>query len=308
MYDLIGDIHGHAGELTALLELLGYRKSNGVFSHPSRQVIFLGDFIDRGPRIREVLEIVRPMVLDGKALAVMGNHELNALAYHTPDATAPGEFLRRDLPKNVKQHSQTMKQLAPKELELYLDWFSTLPMWLDLPGVRAVHACWDDTAISAVEAGLLRRGGITEGFLHSACLEGGAMFEPVEVLLKGKEILLPDGVTFFDKEGHERSEVRSRWWLSARGLSYHDYAMQDELECNHPIPASVIAKAAPYTADAKPVFVGHYWLSAEKPTILAPNVACVDYSVAKKGMLCAYRWDGEATLSDEKFVWVKAAT
>jgi len=49
MYDLIGDIHGYACELEALLDKLGYRDSNGVFAHPNRRAIFLGDFIDRGP-------------------------------------------------------------------------------------------------------------------------------------------------------------------------------------------------------------------------------------------------------------------
>jgi len=71
MYDLIGDIHGHADELVQLLETLGYQKAQGVYEHPERKVVFLGDFIDRGPQIRQVLEIVRPMVEGGKALAVM---------------------------------------------------------------------------------------------------------------------------------------------------------------------------------------------------------------------------------------------
>ena len=84
MYDLIGDIHGHAEELAALLEMLGYRKSAGVYRHPERQAIFFGDFIDRGPRIRETLEIVRTMVEHGSALAVMGNHEWNALPTTLP--------------------------------------------------------------------------------------------------------------------------------------------------------------------------------------------------------------------------------
>src|ERR1700716_1625633 len=91
MYDLIGDIHGHADEMVQLLEALGYRKRGTTYAHPERKVIFLGDFIDRGPKIREVLEIVRPMIEEGKALAVMGNHELNALAYHTEDRDKPGE-------------------------------------------------------------------------------------------------------------------------------------------------------------------------------------------------------------------------
>src|SRR5476649_1487441 len=107
MYDLIGDIHGHADELVQLLEALGYEKRKSVYGHPERKVIFLGDFIDRGPKIRQVLEIVRPMIEDGKALAVMGNHELNALAYHTEDSELPGKFLRPHIDKNVGQHRQT---------------------------------------------------------------------------------------------------------------------------------------------------------------------------------------------------------
>jgi hypothetical protein len=42
MYDLIGDLHGHADELTRLLELLGYRNEQGCFRHANRRVIFLG--------------------------------------------------------------------------------------------------------------------------------------------------------------------------------------------------------------------------------------------------------------------------
>ncbi len=60
MYDLIGDIHGHADELVQLLETLGYEKGEGAYQRSDRKVIFLGDFIDRGPKIRQVLEIVRP--------------------------------------------------------------------------------------------------------------------------------------------------------------------------------------------------------------------------------------------------------
>src|SRR5215475_12787232 len=132
MYDLIGDIHGHADELIHLLEKLGYRKTNGSYHHSERKVIFVGDFIDRGPKIRQVLETVRPMIDEGSALAVMGNHELNALAYHTEDKDSPGEYLRRRSPKNEKQHRATLEQLTAMELRFYLDWFRTLPMWLDL--------------------------------------------------------------------------------------------------------------------------------------------------------------------------------
>ena len=49
-YDIIGDVHGQAGKLEALLEAMGYRNHSGAYRHPSRKAIFVGDFVDRGPR------------------------------------------------------------------------------------------------------------------------------------------------------------------------------------------------------------------------------------------------------------------
>lgn len=55
----------------------------------------------------------------------------------------------------------------------------------------------------------------------------------------------------------------------------------------------------------KPVFLGHYWLEG-KPTPLAENIACLDYSVAKKGgKLAGYRWEGERAIDPPKFVAVE---
>ncbi len=307
MYDLIGDIHGHADELVQLLETLGYQKAQGVYRHPERKVIFLGDFIDRGPKIREVLEIVRPMIEEGKALAVMGNHELNALAYHTEDPEAPGEYLRRHTPKNEKQRRQTGGQLKSDELVSYLAWFRTLPMWLDLDGLRVVHACWDDQSVATVAAALEEHRGITLAFLQSACKKENALFAPVEVVLKGKEAALPNGLSFGDAEGSVRSDIRTRWYLDPECQTYRTYALQsDEIGCDVALEKSVVERAAPYPATAKPVFFGHYWLSANRPRILADNVACLDYSVAKGEILCAYRWQGEQKLTNDHFVWVSA--
>ena len=304
MYDLIGDIHGHADELVALLGELDYEKVRSVYQHPERTAIFLGDFIDRGPKIREVLEIVRPMIEEGKALAVMGNHELNALAYHTEDQEAPGEHLRRHTPKNEAQHFETLRQLKPNELHSHLNWFRTLPMWLDLDGLRAVHACWDDQAMTMVAQACNEYGGITTEFLQSACRKGNALFGPVEIILKGREAKLPEGVSFRDKYGTMRTEIRTRWYLPSNGHTYESYALQsDVIDCDHGLEQEVIDAASPYPATAVPVFVGHYWLSAKRPEILANNVACLDYSVAKEGFLCAYRWQREKQLANENFAW-----
>ena len=66
MYDIIGDIHGHAAELRALLKRMGYQEREGAYRHPGRTAVFVGDFIDRGPSQVETVEIARAMVEAGK--------------------------------------------------------------------------------------------------------------------------------------------------------------------------------------------------------------------------------------------------
>ncbi|MFZ6182853.1 polynucleotide kinase-phosphatase [Nannocystis pusilla] len=85
-FDIIGDIHGCFDELLALLGRLGYAiEGEGEalrVTHPQgRRVIFLGDLVDRGPKIVEVLRLVMDMVAAGAALCVPGNHEMKLHRY-----------------------------------------------------------------------------------------------------------------------------------------------------------------------------------------------------------------------------------
>jgi hypothetical protein len=126
-------------------------------------------------------------------------------------------------------------------------------------------------------------------------------------VLKGKELRLPAGASYRDKDGHERLAMRARWYASPEGQTFRSYALTSDPEelPDTQLPDSLAAHARPYPADAVPVFFGHYWLKAEQPALLAPNVACLDYSVAKGGMLAAYQWDGEQNLSPGKFAFVR---
>ena len=299
MYDLIGDIHGHAEELEQMLLKLGYTKNSGIYQHPNRQVIFLGDFIDRGPQIKEVLELVRPMVEKGFAKSVMGNHELNALAFHTADPHKQGEFLRPHSDKNIHQHSETLRQVDEKTLRSHLQWFRTLPLFLDLGDLRVVHACWDKAEMQKTT------GQVDDQFLASACKQDGELFDAVETVLKGKEAELPEGNQFKDKDGHPRRKTRLRWYQDPSGHTYGSYALATHpIDCDILLSEEVVNAASPYETSEPPVFIGHYWLSGKKPELLADNVACLDWSVARGGFLCAYRWDGEQKLSTDKFVVV----
>jgi protein phosphatase len=76
-FDVIGDVHGCGDELDALLDALGYASADGVRRHPEgRRAVFVGDLVDRGPRVVHVLKTVMAMVDAGSALAVPGNHDV----------------------------------------------------------------------------------------------------------------------------------------------------------------------------------------------------------------------------------------
>ncbi len=305
MYDIIGDIHGHADELIELLTKMGYSEQSDCFRHPSRRVVFCGDFVDRGPNIPDVVRIARSMVEGGAALAVMGNHEFNALAYHTPDPTAPNQFLRPHSKKNEQQHLQTLLQFSDDDLANALAWFRTLPPALDLGSLRIVHACWDAAGIETIKAAVLRDGSFSAAFLKQATTPDDPLFEAVECVMKGPELELPDGVTVTDKEGNMRRRIRIRWFDEPTGETWASYGLPAKPDLSiEPVPAN--APAVPYPAVEPPVFFGHYWLPHAIPAPLKPNIGCLDYSVAKHGFLCAYRFDGEASLLAGHFVTVPA--
>lgn len=307
MYDVIGDVHGHADELEALLARLGYRPANGAWRHPERTAVFVGDFLDRGPKIRETLRLVRPMLEQGSALAVLGNHEWNAFCWHTDDPGAPGAHLRPHNAKNLAQHEATLAQVPEAELASHLAFLKTLPVRLELPSANVVHACWDEVAFHVVDEALARHGGLTDAFLVEGSHDESLLFAALEIALKGKEMALPPGDSFKDKDGVERTLARVRWYAPPAGHTVASYALPSFAGLSDaPLPAKVIAEARPYPKDKPPVFFGHYWLEDAEPSPLADNAVCLDYSVARGGFLCGYRLDEEGRVDLRQFETVAA--
>ena len=299
MYDLIGDIHGHAAALEALLLKMDYRIKEGVWQHPHRKAIFVGDYIDRGPAIRQTLQIVRSMQQSGHAIALMGNHEYNALAYHY--ALPDGSFLREHNAVHNHQHRQTLLQFQYHwpEWQSYLQWFYTLPLFTDLPQLRAVHACWDEAAIE-----WLQTHGYTtmnEKLLLQSHEQGSYAFKVINHILKGKEYNIPEQYAWKDKDGHTRTRNRYKWWLNAAESSYGQFLFNCPPELQDRMIEEGITSIA-YPQEAKPVFFGHYWMEDSYPVIQASNVICLDYSIAKGGHLVGYRWQGEGQVDNSHFV------
>jgi hypothetical protein len=303
-YDIIGDIHGHADELKRLLNKLGYSDETGAYRHPKRQAVFVGDFIDRGPKQIETINIVRPMIEQASALSVMGNHEYNAICYATPSPSAADDFLRPHSRKNFGQHQKFIEAVPFGEADHrdLIDWFKTLPIYLDLEDLRIVHACWHDEMMETLSPWLDGNKLLSdEGYVASSDKISPA-HQAIEVVLKGLEAPLPPGHTFTDKDGNERSDVRVKWWLDHSGLLSEVAVLEDDIRQTLPDIELDPAQLHQYLSPP-PVFFGHYWLKGE-PLLTSDYAACLDFSVAKEGYLCAYRWSGENKLKQAHLTWV----
>ncbi|MFQ3671952.1 MAG: metallophosphoesterase [Verrucomicrobiia bacterium] len=291
-WDIIGDLHGHFSALEALLRRMGYRKRSGVWRLPGRRVLFLGDLVNRGPEIPETVDLVRAMVEAGQAVALLGNHDFNLVRVVEGNVSGTeGEKAR----KLVKQAADSLVAYggSRRRLRAAVRWLSGLPLVWEDEGFRAVHACWDEGAVGR----LLRTGGVVlsrEEFLPGAW---GPRVRAAEILLNGPELTLPLEVT-----GERRNRrVRTKWWL-AGASSWTEAAYPEEPGLPEgPLPAKAGRAFRAYGPDEPPVFFGHYGFVKEARPVL-PNVACLDFAVARDGFLGAYRWDGERVLRRRRFI------
>ena len=303
MFDIIGDIHGHAQELIELLEKLGYKKNNGIYSHQERKALFVGDYIDRGNRIADTLEIVKSMVDSDNAIALMGNHEYNAICFNTESKN--GGYLREHSKKNIMQHYQMLEQFKdnPYKYNEYINWFKTLPLFYETDDFRAVHACWDTESIKYLQSVLNQGKYLTDDLIIESSIKDSKLFDAIEIVLKGKELKLSS--EFKDSDGNQRKEMRIKWWLNPATTPIKELSFNEGKRLPNIISD---IKSFPnkeyYTEDSKPVFFGHYWQQGET-YIHQKNVCGVDFSIAKEGKLVAYRYNMEKVLDKNNMVEVK---
>ncbi len=311
-FDIIGDIHGHADALSQLLEKLAYSKdSDGVYFHPSRQVIFLGDFIDRIPNQARVINIVKSMVEKKYALAIMGNHELNAIHFHTRHSNT-NKPLREHSEKNIGQHQAFLDDypFESEKTKPIIEWFKTLPIFLELDDFRVIHACWNDCKISEIKK-IFKNGDnvLTEEQLSNAANKGKNEYSILETLLKGIELKLPGSAYYLDQEKNKRYDIRIKWWDNT-ATTYHDYAVVQDEKTRRIIPKTNLPDdfKKPIYTDNNPVFFGHYWFSGIKPEIINKHIACLDFSSGNGQKLVAYQWnEHDKFLSNDNFIFVDAS-
>ena len=297
--DIVGDIHGELHALQELLRHLGY---DAAGRHPqARTLVFVGDFVDRGPDSPGVVDLVQRLVESGHACAIAGNHEINLLR-HDPKDGAGWFFEERVASDTTKyrQFARATNTLQRARIETFLN---GLPLGLERADIRVIHAAWHTPDVDkartmplgtaraeydrweqraaevasaqhiadrmaqekAIWPHSLEDGERCPPFLQGHCDNelNKALFNPLKVLTCGLERQTPE--PFF--AGNKwRFVERMPWWNSY--------------------------------AEATPVVVGHYWRSTLPAQTtheglfrqVSPyawhgklgNVFCVDYSVGAR--------------------------
>lgn len=305
MYDIIGDVHGYASLLKKLLLQMGYQKSQNGYFHPSRKAIFVGDFVNRGPEIRKTIRIVRKMVENGNAMAILGNHEINCIIYYLKDKD--GSPLIKSPGKNFLSLYKTINQFAayPEEWKSHREWMRELPLFLDLGEIRVVHACWSDSAIASIKnmetEGLSRKNMFRK--VHKKTKS--EISKSVSILTKGIDFKMPGDLKIINNKGVSPRSFRLRWWENSQGKTFEEMSFESKFVLpGYEIPQQIVPQNDPYTTDAPIVYFGHY-CRHEEPYIIKPNICCVDSCVAGTKVLSAYRWNGEKVLDANNLLQVR---
>jgi len=252
----IGDIHGQYKKLLKLLEHLSFDLDDIESNVGNTQLVFMGNLIDSAPGFEgdqlSLLQLVESLVDHHKAYCLMGNHEFNAIGWATE--LRPGEWARRHTVHHFMEHQSFLAMLG-EDAEQYLywiNWFKKRPFFIDFDAVSAVHACWDEQVLNAIEPYLNDDNSLKEEYWVNAFDPNHALFSLCETLLKGPEYPLPKGQSFIDGAGSIGTPKRAEWWRAYEQLGHN----------------------------IKPVVVGHYSLSG-LPEAKSKNVICVDYNAAE---------------------------
>ncbi len=143
--DVVGDVHGEIEALERLLCELGYDPTG---NHPAaRSLVFVGDLCDRGPDSVAVIRRVAALVQRGRAQCVLGNHELNLLRGAAKEGN--GWMMEVDHDRAAGKFDSS-RRATPAERHDILQFFARLPLALERPDLRVVHACWDAAAVATM--------------------------------------------------------------------------------------------------------------------------------------------------------------
>jgi len=133
----IGDIHGMYNKLVKLLEIIKYNPKND-------ELFLLGDYIDRGPDSKKVVDLVIELVNNG-AKAICGNHEdmllksFNSYEWYQTWLYNGGHKTIKSYEGNIfaVDYKKELKDKIPRE---HIEFFKNLPIGYEIEDYIFIHA------------------------------------------------------------------------------------------------------------------------------------------------------------------------
>jgi hypothetical protein len=238
--DIVGDVHGELEALQALLGVLGYEPGG---RHPDgRRLVFVGDLTDRGPDSVGVALLVGELIAAGRAQCVAGNHEINLLRRSQKEGNGWFYDLNHDHARGKFSASRAALDHHRPTIE---EIFESLPLALERPDLRVVHACWHAPAVEALRA--CTDTGVLEAFEGFSRVVDGDL-EQSGLLTRRREELARVGERLY------QSDVRVE---PLDATATVEEARQDR----HPIRATTsgLERRAP-----EPFFAGGKWRMVER--------------------------------------------
>ena len=330
--DIVGDVHGEIDALRALLFNLGYDQTGA--HRQGRRLVFVGDLCDRGPDSPAVIQTVMAMVGRSRAVAVLGNHELNLLRNDAKDGS--GWYFEERITRDEKHYAPFARVEGTLRREVH-DFLSGLPVALERPDLRVVHAAWTAKEIGKVRG--VPRGGAAEHFGRwrqesDADVDRSGLreryqkeYEEYRGRLEAKDDVIPflDATAEYDVASQMNNPLKvltsgverkaraqffssNKWRFVERVRWWDEYQEEVPVVVGHywrsirPIDRNSIGKGGPdLFEDVEP----HAWHGALR------NVFCVDFSVGKRWLerkvpgpgeskfrLAALRWPERTLLLD----------
>lgn len=191
----IGDIHGHYVGLRHLLDKVNPTDDD--------QIYFVGDLIDRGPQSAKVVSYVREQGFS----CVIGNHEQLLL-----DAFAKTQDASHTLQAWLYSGGQSTLASYDRDVELlseHMEWFRTLPLYLDLEDIWLVHAGLDPTLT------------IAEQTAEECCWIRDVFHSAPAPYFQNKLIITGHTITFTFPDIEPGQIVEGPGWLDIDTGAYH---------------------------------------------------------------------------------------
>lgn len=284
-FDIIGDVHGSHGKLVNLFDSLGYQHNDEHYFKEGHQAIFVGDLIDKGDQPAEVLKLVRAMVDSGNAMMVIGNHELNWIHEAADYSHLPEDFIHATNTHYDRYVISEVFEDNTAELIDLFNWLRCQPLYIDLPELRVVHACWNQEAIDLLSAAGINS--MNDEALAAYRERYSDLYLAIDLIVAGCTHKFLENI----EPNQEFRSIRSRTrWFPLGNVYVNPIELQP-----------ILADLLPYPDDAVPVFFGHYALDGE-PDILSNNVVGVDFSAVYGGPLVAYRLRPDEVISQQNII------